>query len=249
MASLRDWDEYRLSVNQPDPIVPSIISQVPPVVPQVSPIIPVKQQPFKGITVPFHIPHSTTAINWQQFPILSPPVIASVTPGVPSIIPPGILLEVLTCNQLRFSTNLTSLGSGRLIPVNSGHSLAKWPILNFQAQPLLSFRIWWRTTIGIFRDISKQLTCCSGNTRSSHIHCRHHFCCNKSHFLSPKLNILHLGGTLGLSNIWIFWIFWNLLCSTWEVFLASQIFEYFWYFEIGCAPPGRRSWPLKYWNI
>ena len=57
----------------------------------------------------------------------------------------------------------------------------------------------------LFSDIPKKLTCCSGNTRSSHIHCRHHFCWNKPYFPNSKLNILklvvlNLGGVLGLSN-------------------------------------------------
>ena len=45
--------------------------------------------------------------------------------------------ELTISRKPNFTTDLKSLGSGRLIPVNSGHSLAKWPILNIQTQPLL----------------------------------------------------------------------------------------------------------------
>ena len=70
-----------------------------------------------------------------------------------------------TSSQSRFRSKiyLRSLESGRLIPVKSGHSLAKWPTLELQF---------------IFPTSRLNLTCCSDNIHLSHIqnHHRRHSC-------------------------------------------------------------------------
>ena len=70
-----------------------------------------------------------------------------------------------TSSQSRYRSKiyLISLESGRLIPVNSGHSLAKWPTLE------LHF---------IFPTSRLNLTCCNDNIHLSHIqnHHRRHSC-------------------------------------------------------------------------
>ena len=100
-----------------------------------------------------------------------------------------------TSSQSRYRSKiyLISLESGRLIPVNSGHSLAKWPTLE------LHF---------IFPTSRLNLTCCSDNIHLSHIqnHHRRHSCWMVT-TMSQCHNIKRLG---------------NKPCDTWGEFLASQ---------------------------